>query len=100
MKSSFFDRLSGNVVAGNDLDSFDEELPIATSPSRKDLHVRGGAAVSRPAALDDDAPSGEGQLPVDVHQTASDIIIRAFVAGVRSPPARRSGDSLRIAADA
>src|SRR3989338_6280740 len=38
---------------------------------------------SRPAPLDDDAPASEGQLPVDVHQTGSDIIIRAFVAGVR-----------------
>lgn len=80
MKTSFFDRLSGNTVAGNDLDSFDEELPIA--PSRKDLHAR-AATASRPTPLDDDAPTGEGQLPVDVHQSASDIIIRAFVAGVR-----------------
>ncbi len=77
MKPSFFDRLSGNTVAGSDLDSFDEELPIA--PSHKDLKTR----VSRPAPLDDDAPANEGQLPVDVHQTGSDLIIRAFVAGVR-----------------
>ena len=43
-----------------------------------------GATVRRmghEAAL---APSGdEGQLPVDVHQTQSDIVIRTFVAGVR-----------------
>src|SRR3989338_8045915 len=77
MKPSFFDRLSGNTVAGSDLDSFDEELPIASSS--KDLKMRGG----RPAPLDDDAPANEGQLPVDVHQTGSDIVIRAFVAGVR-----------------
>ncbi|OGG76369.1 hypothetical protein A2950_00115 [Candidatus Kaiserbacteria bacterium RIFCSPLOWO2_01_FULL_55_19] len=77
MKPSFFDRLSGNTVAGSDLDSFDEELPIASA--HKDFKTR----ASRPAPLDDDAPASEGQLPVDVHQTGSDIIIRAFVAGVR-----------------
>lgn len=81
MKPSFFDRLSGNTVSGSDLDSFDDELPIAPTP-KKDLHVRSGSA-SRPAPLDDDTPGSEGQLPVDVHQTTSDIIIRAFVAGVR-----------------
>ncbi len=82
MKPSFFDRLSGNTVSGNDLDSFDEELPI-TTPARKEIHARAGSSASRPAPLDDDAPANEGQLPVDVHQTGSDIVIRAFVAGVR-----------------
>jgi len=33
--------------------------------------------------LEDDIQESEGQLPVDVHQTTNDIIIRAFVAGVR-----------------
>ena len=82
MKPSFFDRLSGNSSVGNTLDSFDEELPIATPP-RKEMRARGSNATSRPAPLDDDSPGSEGQLPVDVHQTAGDIIIRAFVAGVR-----------------
>ncbi len=82
MKPSFFDRLSGNTVSSSDLDSFDEDLPIASSSSNRDLKTRGLSA-SRPEPLDDDAPANEGQLPVDVHQTASDIIIRAFVAGVR-----------------
>lgn len=83
MKPSFFDRLSGNTSANNTLDSFDEELPIAPAPLRKDVHGRTGNAASRPGPLDDDSPASEGQLPVDVHQTGSDIIIRAFVAGVR-----------------
>ena len=41
---------------------------------------------ARSAPLDDDFSlnkESEGQLPVDVHQTAGDIVIRAFVAGVR-----------------
>jgi len=84
MKPSFFDRLSGAASAGAASDPFDDEdLPSATAHTRKDLRVRAGNTVGRPAPLDDDAPLNEGQLPVDIHQTASDIIIRAFVAGVR-----------------
>ena len=84
MKPSFFDRLSGAASAGAASDPFDDEdLPTTTTHARKDLRVRAGNTVGRPAPLDDDAPLNEGQLPVDVHQTASDIIIRAFVAGVR-----------------
>ncbi len=83
MKPSFFDRLSGNTVSGDSLDSFDEDLPITPVPSsRKEPSSRSGFAAGKPSPLDD-APGSEGQLPVDVHQTSSDIIIRAFVAGVR-----------------
>ena len=79
-KRSFFERLSGSPAA-DPVDSFDDdEAPVA--PTRKESHSHSHAA-SRPAPLDDDAPGNEGQLPVDVHQTASDIVIRAFVAGVR-----------------
>jgi HSP20 family protein len=55
-------------------------MPTVTVPTHKETRSE---AAARPAPLDDDLPSSEGQLPVDVHQTASDIIIRAFVAGVR-----------------
>lgn len=82
-KRSFFDRLSGNTPADTSFDSFDEELPTVTIPTRKEARERASEVPARPAALDDDLPGNEGQLPVDVHQTAGDIIIRAFVAGVR-----------------
>ena len=83
MKRSFFDRLSGGSAANDAFDSFDEDLPNATIPERKPRErTEMGARLATP--LEDDRPSdGEGQLPVDVHQTASDIVIRAFVAGVR-----------------
>ncbi|MCX6787478.1 MAG: hypothetical protein NTY93_03090, partial [Candidatus Kaiserbacteria bacterium] len=68
-KRSFFDRLSGNSSTGDAFDSFDDELP-ATTPTRKDKDARGNAP--RPAPLEDDLLGNEGQLPVDVHQTASD----------------------------
>ena len=79
-KPSFFERLSGSASSG---DAFDEELPTTTLHIREKPRARGNENASRPAPLDDDMPGNEGQLPVDVHQTPGDIIIRAFVAGVR-----------------
>lgn len=85
MKRSFFDRLSGNTSVDTAFDSFDDEMPAAPTPvsARKDSRSRSGETIVRPAPLDDEPSAGEGQLPVDVHQTGSEIIIRAFVAGVR-----------------
>lgn len=79
MKRSFFERLSGSSSADTSFDSFDEELPVTTTPPRKESR----SSATHPAPLSDDTPPSEGQLPVDVHQTGGDIIIRAFVAGVR-----------------
>jgi len=86
MKRSFFDRLAGSSPVTNDFDSFDEEQTVPTKTPHKEmrLHMGNNNTASRPAPLDDDLPSSEGQLPVDVHQTASDIVVRAFVAGVRT----------------
>ena len=78
-KPSFFERLSGSASSGDTFDAFDEELPAAREKPRAQTNT----AAARPAPLDDDTPGDEGQLPVDVHQTPGDIIIRAFVAGVR-----------------
>src|SRR3990167_3725273 len=81
-KRSFFDRLSGSVSSGDAFDSFDDELPAPTpAHEQKPIH---GSHSGRPTPLKEDEPAaGEGQLPVDVHQTANEIVIRAFVAGVR-----------------
>jgi HSP20 family protein len=81
IKRSFFDRLSGSAAHSNDFDSFDEDLPTP-APVTKHPSER-TKSTARPAPLDDTTPAGEGQLPVDVHQTPAEIIIRAFVAGVR-----------------
>ena len=83
MKHSFFDRLYGGAPVGDAFDSFDDELPNATIPARKEPRERASETANRPLPLDDAPSGGEGQLPVDVHQTAGDIVIRAFVAGVR-----------------
>lgn len=84
MKRSFFERLSGSSSADGAFDSFDEELPVATIPARKDQRERANASVTNSSSPNNEtSAAGEGQLPVDVHQTTSDLIIRAFVAGVR-----------------
>jgi len=85
MKRSFFERLSGNSSIEDSFDSFDDELPTAVTPARSsESRSRTEVSAARPAPLDDEpASKGDGQLPVDVHQTAGDVIIRAFVAGVR-----------------
>lgn len=83
IKRSFFDRLSGHAAPTDDFDSFDDEGPVTPTPVRKEGRSRSSETASRPAPLEDDVSEMEGQLPVDVHQTGSDIIIRAFVAGVR-----------------
>jgi HSP20 family protein len=75
-KRSFFERLSGSVPAA-DYD-FDDDLPVRKAAPARTAPV---AAAHAPAHDDDQS---EGQLPVDVYQTASEIVIRAFVAGVRA----------------
>lgn len=73
-KRSFFDRISGG--SADSFDTFDDEMPLAPS-------VRKDATPRSANAIDDDLPEASGQLPVDVHQSSGEIVIRAFVAGVR-----------------
>lgn len=82
MKISIFDRISGHS-SDDGFDTFDEDELLETTPARKDLRERLGETVVRQPVYEEEAPATEGQLPVDVHQTAGEIIIRAFVAGVR-----------------
>lgn len=82
MKKSFFQRLSGNFSADEPFDSFDDEPVTTAELTKKESRSRASQA-ARPAPLEDDSSDIEGQLPVDVHQTTNDIIVRAFVAGVR-----------------
>lgn len=80
-KRSFFDRLSGALPA-DDYDAYDDDMGTST-PVRKMTPVAGNAPAPEPAYHHDEPASAEGQLPVDVFQTPNEIIIRAFVAGVR-----------------
>jgi HSP20 family molecular chaperone IbpA len=107
-KRSFFERLSGGVPATDDYDSFDEDF-LPQTPARRVMppqngHMQPMAQTSQGSqvpmsqgptsgmqssqtspqhtALFDDEPL-EGQLPVDVYQTPSEIVLRTFIAGVR-----------------
>ncbi|MEK7604256.1 MAG: Hsp20/alpha crystallin family protein [Patescibacteria group bacterium] len=87
MKPSFFERLSGNSSAVQPQhDAFDDDLPTIATP-RKDFiprtAPRSATTTPQTVTLGSESKGSEGQLPVDVHQTQSDIVIRAFVAGVR-----------------
>lgn len=80
-KRSFFDRLSGSATADDAYDSFDDDFPMqqgmqATVMPQTQPQVRTFAHL-----VEED--QSEGQLPVDVYQTPNEIVIRAFVAGVR-----------------
>ena len=83
-KRSFFDRLGGVAPADDQYDTFDDDL----LPMQGGMQVPVRSQIPQPAAprtlanvLEED--QSEGQLPVDVYQTANEIVIRAFVAGVR-----------------
>lgn len=78
-KRSFFERLSGSVPL-DEYDAFEEDAPQTTAP-RKQMAI---ADDSRNVLSRVEEDSSEGQLPVDVYQTANEIVIRAFVAGVRA----------------
>jgi HSP20 family molecular chaperone IbpA len=92
-KRSFFERLSGTAPIGEDYDAFDEDY-MPQTPARRVMPPQAPSiqvpvqqspaqgANAPHAALFDEEPT-EGQLPVDVYQTASEIVIRTFIAGVR-----------------
>lgn len=79
-KRSFFDRLSGALPA-DDFDNYEDDLPAAVPSTRKTI-PNATAMPNQTLPVHEEEPA-EGQLPVDVYQTAGEIVIRTFVAGVR-----------------
>jgi HSP20 family protein len=84
-KRSFFDRLAGTEQRyGNErydrYDSFEDE---PAGPRRAEDAYPVEAPARSPLERLEEESQGEGQLPVDVHQTPNEIVIRTFVAGVR-----------------
>ena len=79
MKRPFFERFSGSGPADNY--DFDDDLPPATLPG----HEAPPPPPGKPRDTDEylATTKAEGQLPVDLYQTPSEIVVRAFVAGVR-----------------
>ena len=74
-KRSFFERLTGSV-------SMDEQHETANE-ERHLMMRNGGKAVQKKDANWMEEDTEEGQLTVDVYQTADDIIIKTMVAGVK-----------------
>ena len=84
MKRSFFERLSGSAsIDDNSFDSFDDDLPVINAPAPLTTDRRPNEPSAHQQMVGEDALKNEGQLPVDVHQTPSEIVVRTFVAGVR-----------------
>jgi HSP20 family protein len=79
-KRSFFDRLSGAMPSADDYESFDDEMPAGYPAQRGQAGLGAAPAPSFPGH---DEGAADGQLPVDVYQTENEIVVRAFVAGVR-----------------
>lgn len=85
-KRSFFEKLSGSVPISDDYDSFEDDFAPQQQPIRKMMPGAVSTTPAQPthatvAALDEE--KSEGQLPVDVYQTPTEIVIRTFIAGVR-----------------
>lgn len=83
MKRSFFERLSGHSATNDAFDAFDEELQEPPARTNEKPRSKTHAPAIHASVQGDDSSQNEGQLPVDLLQTTNDILIRAFVAGVR-----------------
>ncbi len=72
-KRSFFERLTGGIRLSDE----DQATPEQEARAVK---AQGGAEADAWATPEEDT---EGELALDVYQTASDIVVQTFVAGVR-----------------
>lgn len=86
-KRSFFERLSGSVPVSDDFDAFEDDMPLQrrqpAMPAAQMQQPSRASSEPQTAFLSHDEEPAEGQLPVDVYQTPSEIVIRTFIAGVR-----------------
>ncbi len=92
-KRSFFDRLSGAAPLDDEYDAFNDDL-IAPAPqdvrrfsmanTGSTEHVVAPSQSQKQFSEVHEEEPADGQLPVDVYQTTTEIIIRAFIAGVRA----------------
>jgi HSP20 family protein len=99
-KKSFFERLAGSISVDdedNDLDfvhedeEMEEEVPVKhvgrgkgdVPASKARTHPASAQHIAHIEEDDDELDMEEGELSVDVYQTANEIIIEAMVAGVK-----------------
>ncbi len=77
-KRSFFDKLTGGIKMEEDED-IDEDFEV--TPKNKSFQKNVKEKDKEGSWMEDDAE--EGQLTVDVYQTATEIVVQTMVAGVR-----------------
>lgn len=83
-KRSFFERLSGSIPVADDYDAFDDDVAPAYPIRRvQPAAMQPAPMPATPSYTAHEPDTAEGTLPVDVYQTDSEIVVRAFVAGVR-----------------
>ena len=80
-KRSFFERLTGTASIDDYSDSFDEEEMLPPIGREKHLKIDADENGAEPGNWIEEEE--EGQLSVDVYQTADHIILKAVVAGVK-----------------
>jgi len=85
-KQSLFEKLTGSVSLNEDYDAFEDDFkPEIKKPSIKKLSVSEHDEPLPPEVEEQEIEeTTSGQLPVDVYQSPNEIVIRAFVAGVRA----------------
>jgi HSP20 family protein len=92
-KKSFFERLAGSISVDDEdeldfvpeEDEMEEEVPIKHAGKRSEVPTLPKRAqhVAHIEEDEEDLGMEEGELSVDVYQTANEIIIEAMVAGVK-----------------
>ncbi len=83
IKKSLVSRLNGNGSGGRYDDEYEDDMIDEHSPVRRVVPTSTQSQYETRKETPHIEEELEGQLPVDVFQTQSEIIIRAFVAGVR-----------------
>lgn len=79
-KRSFFERLTGTVRLDENADA--DERGLDDAPSRP-LSPARGAKDDAPLSWMDAETEEEGELTIDVYQTADSIVVKSMIAGVR-----------------
>lgn len=95
-KKTFFERLSGAITVEDedelvDINNDQDEYEVAPAPVKRRTAKEEPASKTRRVTppsqrdevYDEEPEEEEGELSVDVYQTATDIIIEAMVAGVK-----------------
>jgi len=83
-KQSLFEKLTGSVSLSEDYDAFEDDFKPEVHTTPKKISVNEHDEPLPPELDDEPEDEAEGQLPVDVYQSPNEIVIRAFVAGVRA----------------